>query len=76
MNINFGKALNLLDGDPKKIIHAAEEKFDGIEWEEKRISRRQMPGEFAQNGDLSYSTQPFTLLLLEKMNIFLVANTF
>ena len=61
MNIDFGKALNLLDGDPKKIIHAAEEKFDGIEWEEKSISRRrQMPGGLAQdesaNSEVFYAT--------------------
>ena len=44
VNIVFGKALNLLDAapeqlsklrsDPLKIIHAVEETFDGIEWEE------------------------------------------
>ena len=60
MNIDFGKALNHLDAaleqlsklrsDPQKIIHAVEENFDGIEWEEKRISRRRrMPGELAQD---------------------------
>ena len=47
VNIDFGKALNHLDAaleqlsklrsDPQKIIHAVEENFDGIEWEEKRI---------------------------------------
>ena len=60
VNIDFGKALNFLDAaleqllklrsDPQKIIHAVEENFDGIEWEEKRISRsRRMPGELAQD---------------------------
>ena len=60
VNIGFGKALNLLDAafaqllklrsDPQNIIHAVEENFDGIEWEEKRISRRRrMPCELAQD---------------------------
>ena len=36
--------------DPQKIIHVFVENFDGIEWEEKIISRRrQMPGELAQD---------------------------
>ena len=60
VNVDSGKALNLLDAtleqlsklrsDPQKIIHAAEENFDGIKWEEKRISRRRsMPDELAQD---------------------------
>ena len=60
VNIDFGKALNLLNAaleqllklrsDPQKIIHAVEEKFDGIAWEETRISRRRrMPDELAQD---------------------------
>ena len=50
VNIDFGKALNLLDAapeqlsklrsDPQKIVHAVAENFYGIEWGEKRISRR------------------------------------
>ena len=58
VNIDFGNALNLLDAvleqlsklrsDPQKNIHAVEENFHGIEWEEKRISVR-MPGELAQD---------------------------
>ena len=50
VNIDFGKALNLLDAaleqlfklrsDPQKIIHAVEGNVDGNVWEEKRISRR------------------------------------
>ena len=45
VNIDFGKALNLLDaaldqlskliGDIQNIIQAVEENFDGIEWEER-----------------------------------------
>ena len=45
VNIDFGKALNLLDaaldqlskliGDTQNIIQAVEENFDGIEWEER-----------------------------------------
>ena len=61
MDIDFGKALNLLDvafeqlskhrSNPQKNIHAVEENFNEIEWEEKRISRRRrrMPGELAQD---------------------------
>ena len=60
VNVDFGKALNLLDAtlgqlskfrsDSQKIIHAVEKNFDGIEWEEKSISRRrQMPGGLAQD---------------------------
>ena len=45
VNIDFGKALNLLDaaldqlskliGDTQNIIQAVEENFDGIKWEER-----------------------------------------
>ena len=60
VNIDFGKALNLVNAaleqllklisDPQKISHAVEENFDGIEWEEKKISRRRrLPDELAQD---------------------------
>ena len=48
--------MNLLDAalkqlrDPQKITHSVEESFDGIEWEEKRISRRrEVQGELGQD---------------------------
>ena len=90
VNIDFCKALNFLDAaleqlsklrsDPQKITHALEENFDGIEWEEKRISegdrcQMSLPKVNLQPlqkriGGVRYSTQ------LEYMNVFLVVDTF
>ena len=90
VNIDFCKALNFLDAaleqlsklrsDPQKIIHALEENFDGIKWEEKRISegdgcQMSLPKVNLQPlqkriGGMRYSTQ------LEYMNVFLVVDIF
>ena len=78
MNVDFGKALNLLDAtleqlskfrsDTQKIIHAVEKNFDGIEWEEKVFQegdRCQVNLSKMNLQPLSYSTQLLTPLLPE-----------
>ena len=56
VNIDFGKALNLLDvalkqladlrDSPKKILEEIDNEFDGIEWEQRRtVRRKRMAGE-------------------------------
>ena len=58
INIDFGKALDLLDialkqltqlsDYPQKILDAVDNDFEGIDWEERRTARRKrMPGELA-----------------------------
>ena len=65
VNIDFGKALNLLDAaleqltqlrdNPQSVIDAVEKDFAEIEWKEKRTGRRRrMPGELA--AERSFST--------------------
>ena len=60
VNIDFGKALNLLDAvceqlsqlrdNPQSVIDALEEDFNDIEWKEERTRRRtRMPGELAED---------------------------
>ena len=78
MNVDFGKALNLLDAtleqlskfrsDPQKIIHAVEKNVDGIEWEEKVFQegdRCQVTLSKMNLQPLRYSTQLLTPLLPE-----------
>ena len=55
-------------GDPDKIIKAVEEDFDGINWEEKRISRRKrMPGELSNDEPASSAEEKW------KRDIFYIA---
>ena len=78
VNNDFVKALNLLGAaleqlsnlrsDPQKIIHAVDENFDGIEWEEKMIPRRRrmnLQPLQKKSGDVRYSTQLLTPFLPE-----------
>ena len=78
VNNDFVKALNLLGAaleqlsklrsDPQKIIHAVDENFDGIEWEEKIIPRRRrmnLQPLQKKSGDVRYPTQLLTPFLPE-----------
>ena len=58
VNIDFGKALNLLDSalkqlkelreDPQKILGRVDDDFEGLEWEENRLCwKKRMPSELA-----------------------------
>ena len=91
VNIDFGKALNLLDaaldqlskliGDTQNIIRAVVENFDGIKWEERdgcQVSFPKMNLQSLQkNSDnVRYPTQLLIPLLPEYMNVFLVDDKF
>ena len=91
VNIDFGKALNLLDaaldqlskliGDTQNIIQAVEENFDGIKWEERdgcQVSFPKMNLQSLQknSGNVRYPTQLLIPLLPEYMNVFLVDDKF